>query len=299
MAPIHNAHTIFQNAMKTGATHAYSTGAEGQINPSIWDLPRLSLRFWPVFLRNLLVWRKLAIPSLVGNIAEPLMWLVAFGYGMGALVGQVTVPGPNGTMQVPYILFLASGSICMSAMNAATFEALYSAFSRMHIQKTWDGIMNAPVGLDDIVFAEMLWAAFKSLFTVTAILCVMLALNISHSPKLLIAWPILFGVGVTFACIALIFNALAKGYDFFTYYFTLFLTPMMFLSGVFFPLSQLPPMVRSVADWLPLSSAVALVRPLFMDQWPQDWLRHALVLLVFAGVSFWVALALTRKRFRI
>ena len=284
--------------MKTVAAHAYSTRVYGQISPSIWAMPRVSLRFWPVFLRNLLVWRKLAIPSLVGNIAEPLMWLVAFGYGMGALVGQVTVPGPEGAMQVPYILFLASGSICMSAMNAATFEALYSAFSRMHIQKTWDGIMNAPVGLDDIVFAEMLWAAFKSLFTVTAILCVMLALNISHSPKLLIAWPILFGVGVTFACIALIFNALAKGYDFFTYYFTLFLTPMMFLSGVFFPLSQLPPSVRAVADWLPLSSAVALVRPLFMDQWPQDWVRHTLVLVVFTGVSFWVALALTRKRFR-
>ena len=285
--------------MNKVAAHAYSTGPNGHIGPSIWALPQVSWRFWPVFLRNLLVWRKLAIPSLVGNIAEPLMWLVAFGYGMGALAGQVTVPGPNGAMEVPYILFLASGSICMSAMNAATFEALYSAFSRMHIQKTWDGILNAPVGLDDIVFAEMLWAAFKSLFTVTAILGVMLALNISHSPKLLIAWPILFGVGITFACIALIFNALAKGYDFFTYYFTLFLTPMMFLSGVFFPLSQLPPLVRAGADWLPLSSAVALVRPLFMDQWPQDWVRHALVLVVFAGVSFWVALALTRKRFRI
>jgi lipooligosaccharide transport system permease protein len=252
------------------------------------------MRFWPVFLRNLLVWRKLAIPSLVGNIAEPLMWLVAFGYGMGALVGKVQVDGT----QVPYILFLASGSICMSAMNAASFEALYSAFSRMHVQKTWDGIMNAPVGLDDIVLAEMLWAAFKSLFTVTAILGVMLALQISHSPKLLVAWPILLGVGITFSCMALVFNALAKGYDFFTYYFTLFLTPMMFLSGIFFPLEQLPYAVRVIADWLPLSSAVALVRPLFMDQWPADALRHGLVLLVFTVVSFWVALALTRKRFQ-
>jgi lipooligosaccharide transport system permease protein len=89
-------------------------------------------RFWPVFLRNLLVWRKLAIPSLVANIAEPLMWLVAFGYGLGALVGDVTL----GDDKVPYILFLASGSICMSAMNAATFEALYSAFSRMHVHGT-------------------------------------------------------------------------------------------------------------------------------------------------------------------
>jgi lipooligosaccharide transport system permease protein len=264
------------------------------MNESVWRAPRLSLRFWPVFLRNLLVWRKLAIPSLVGNIAEPLMWLVAFGYGMGALVGQITVDGA----QVPYILFLASGSICMSAMQAASFEALYSAFSRMHVQKTWDGIMNAPVGLDDIVMAEMLWAAFKSLFTVTAILGVMLALGISHSPKLLLAWPILLGVGIVFSCMALVFNALAKGYDFFTYYFTLFLTPMMFLSGIFFPLDQLPVAVRVVADWLPLSNAVALVRPLFMDQWPTHVLRHALLLLAYATVAFWVALALTRKRFR-
>ena len=81
--------------------------------PSVWAAPQLSMRWWPVFLRNLLVWRKLALPSLVGNIAEPLMWLVAFGYGLGALVGEVNTGG----QQVPYILFLASGSICMSAMN--------------------------------------------------------------------------------------------------------------------------------------------------------------------------------------
>jgi lipooligosaccharide transport system permease protein len=263
-------------------------------SPNVWRPPALSRRWWPVFLRNLLVWRKLAIPSLVGNIAEPLMWLVAFGYGMGALVGQVQVNGQT----VPYILFLASGSICMSAMNAASFEALYSAFSRMHVQKTWDGIMNAPVNLDDIVLAEMLWAAFKSLFTVTAILGVMLALGISHSPKLLLAWPVLLGVGITFSCVALIFNALAQGYDFFTYYFTLFLTPMMFLSGIFFPLDQLPELLRVLAQGLPLTNAVALVRPLFMDQWPSNWLIHVLILMGYASGGFWLALGLTRKRFQ-
>ncbi len=262
-------------------------------NLSLWHPPSLSMRWWPVFQRNLLVWRKLAIPSLVGNIAEPLIWLVAFGYGMGALVGSVNLHG----QQVPYIVFLASGSICMSAMNAATFEALYSAFSRMHVQKTWDGIMNAPVRLDDVLLAEMLWAAYKSIFTVTAILLVMLGLGISHSPKLLVAWVVLAGAGITFSCIALIFNALAKGYDFFTYYFTLFLTPMMFLSGVFFPREQLPQAVRLASDWLPLTAAVELVRPLFLDRWPEEPLRHLLVLAAYAVVAFWIALGLTRRRF--
>ncbi len=253
-----------------------------------------AFRFWPVFMRNLLVWRKLAIPSLVANIAEPLMWLVAFGYGMGALVGEVSLDG----QKVPYILFLASGSICMSAMNAATFEALYSAFSRMHVQKTWDGILNAPMRLDDVLLAEMLWAAFKSVFTITAILGVMMALGIIHSWKLLAAWPILLCVGITFSCLALIFNALAKGYDFFTYYFTLFLTPMMFLSGVFFPRDQLPGLVRDISAWLPLTQAIALVRPLFLDQWPTQPVLHLAVLAVYAGGAWVIALRLTRKRFK-
>ena len=258
-----------------------------------WSAPRISMRWVPVFRRNFLVWRKLAIPSLVGNIAEPLITLVAFGYGLGMLIGQVNL---NGTT-VPYILFLASGSICTSAMNAASFEALYSAFSRMHVQRTWDGIMNAPVALDDVVFAEMLWAAFKALFTTVVILAVMLALNISHSPMLLLAVPLLALVGITFSCIALIFNALARGYDFFTYYFTLFLTPTMFLSGVFFPRDQLPSVLRHISDWLPLTAAVELVRPLFLGQWPAQGMQHVAVLVAYAVVGFWVALGLTRKRF--
>jgi lipooligosaccharide transport system permease protein len=270
------------------------TGQNGFQTASLWRAPSITWRWWPVFLRNLLVWKKLAIPSLVGNIAEPLIWLVAFGYGMGALVGQVNLGG----QQVPYLLFLASGSICMSAMQAASFEALYSAFSRMQMQKTWDGIMNAPVGLDDIVFAETLWAAFKAIFTVSIIMVVMLLLGISHQWTLLLAWPILLLVGITFSCIAMIFTALAKGYDFFTYYFTLFLTPMMFLSGVFFPREQLPGWMQAITQWLPLSAAIELVRPLFMGQMPSAPWRNLGILLVCAVGAFWLAMALVRKRFR-
>ena len=262
--------------------------------PALLRPPQISWRWWPVFRRNLLVWRKLAVPSLVGNIAEPLITLVAFGYGLGMLIGQVQLNGSA----VPYILFLASGSICMSAMNAASFEALYSAFSRMNVQRTWDGIMNAPVRLDDVVFAEMLWAAFKSLFTSAVILGVMLALGITHTPMLILVLPLLGLVGIVFASIALIFNALAKGYDFFTYYFSLFLTPTMFLSRVYFPRDQLPGVMRTISDWLPLTAAVELIRPLFIGQWPDHGLRHLAVLVVYGVVAFWLALALTRRRFQ-
>ncbi|HEX9719416.1 MAG TPA: ABC transporter permease, partial [Ramlibacter sp.] len=215
---------------------------------SLYAAPRITLRFVPVVMRNLLVWRKLAAASIVGNIAEPLITLVAFGYGLGSMIGVVA--------GLPYITYLASGSVAASAALAATFEALYSAYSRMQVQKTWESIMNAPFALDDIVFAEMLWAAMKSLFSVGAIMVVIYALNISRSPGMLLALPLLGLVGVTFASIALVFNALAKGYDFFTYYFTLVLTPMTFLSGVYFPISQMPAWLQSVAQVLPLTAAV-------------------------------------------
>ena len=142
---------------------------------SIYAAPRLTVRFWPVVLRNLLVWKKLAVPSVIGNVAEPLITLVAFGYGLGSLVGQV--------QGLPYIQFLASGSIAVSCALAATFEALYSAYSRMQVQKTWESIMNAPIALDDIVFAELLWAGMKSMFSVVAIMAVIFALGISRAPS--------------------------------------------------------------------------------------------------------------------
>jgi lipooligosaccharide transport system permease protein len=126
----------------------------------------------------------------------------------------------------------------------------------------------------------------------------MLGLGIANSWKVLLAWPILLGVGITFSCLALIFNALAKGYDFFTYYFTLFLTPMMFLSGVFFPLDNLPEGVRWLAMALPLTQAVSLVRPLFMDQWPEQVLLHIGILTAYAVAAWTIALHLTRKRFK-
>lgn len=256
---------------------------------SFYAAPRVTRRFYPVVLRNLLVWRKLAIPSIVGNIAEPLITLVAFGYGLGSLVGRID--------NLPYVTYLASGSIAVSCALAATFEALYSAFSRMHVQKTWESIMNAPVALDDIVFAEMLWAAFKSLFSVGAIMGVIVVLDISRAPTMLLALPLLGFVGVTFASIALVFNALAKGYDFFTYYFTLMLTPMTFLSGVYFPIEQMPDWLQAFAQVLPLTAAVELVRPLMIGEMPARWLAPLGILVAYATGGYYLALVLTRKRF--
>lgn len=258
------------------------------MSTAVYALPGFSLRFLPVWRRNFLVWKKLAVASILGNIADPLITLVAFGYGLGSLLNTV-----NG---IPYIQFLASGSICMSIMMAASFEALYSAFSRMHVQKTWEALMNAPLALDDVVLAEMLWAATKSLFSGTAILLVIFMLGIGLHPHTLLVPPLLFLIGTTFASIGLIINALARGYDFFTYYFTLVLTPMVFLSGVYYPTTQLPDWLQMFAKVLPLGAAVSLVRPLILGEWPAAPLADIGILVAYSAGGFYLATVLTRRR---
>lgn len=254
----------------------------------LFALPRPGLRWLPVWRRNFLVWRKLAIPSILGNLADPLIYMLGLGYGLGAMLP--TIEGQ------PYIAFLAGGTVCASTMNAATFEALYSAFSRMHVQKTWEAILNTPLGLGDVVAGELFWAATKSLLSGAAILVVITAMGLTNGPLMLWALPAIVLTGLAFAALGLIWNALAPSYDFFMYYFTLFITPMTLVSGVFFPTDQLPGWLALIGGWLPLAQGVALVRPLLAGQVPADALIHIMALLATAAVAFVIALHLTRRR---
>lgn len=252
------------------------------------SFPAFSPRFVPVWRRNFLVWKKLAVSSILGNIADPMISLMAFGYGLGSLL-----PSVGG---VPYIQFLAAGTVCMSTMNAATFESLYSAFSRMHVQRTWDGIMNAPVALEDVMLGELTWAASKAFLSGLAIMIVVWIMGLSSGLQSVLILGVAALTGCAFAGIGLVVNSVARAYDFFTYYFTLVITPMAFLSGVFFPVAQLPAPLHWVSEILPLSHAVALARPLLLGGWPRAPLLHVAVLIAYAVAGAYVAIILTRRR---
>ena len=258
------------------------------MNTKMLAIPAFSVRHLYVWRRNSLVWRKLAIPSMLGNLADPMIYLFGLGYGLGSMLSEV------GGM--PYIAFLAAGMVCSSTMMSASFEAMYSGFSRMHVQKTWDAIMNAPVTLDDVVLGEAAWAASKSLLSGMAVLTVAWALGFAPSALALWVIPIVFLTGFAFASMGLIMTALSPSYDFFMYYFTLAITPMMLVCGVFFPLAQLPAAIQAVAQALPLTHAVALARPLMNGLVPADVLLHIAVLAGYAVAGFYIALVLTRRR---
>lgn len=248
----------------------------------------MNRRFLYFVERNFLVWRKLLIPSLVANLADPLIYLVGFGFGLGAMVGQV-----GGK---PYVTFLAGGMLCYSTLNSATAEALYSGFSRLKVQRTWEGVLHAPMTITDVVLGEWVWAAIKAVLSGTAILIIMYGLQLVHGLRPLVVLPLLLLLGLSFAGVALVMTTLAKSYDFFTYYFTLALTPMSFLSGVFFPLQQLPAPLQTIAWCLPLSHAASLARGLvFGDPMPWPWLS-VLVLAAYGVIGVSIASRLAYRR---
>ncbi|MEK7736459.1 MAG: ABC transporter permease, partial [Pseudomonadota bacterium] len=147
-----------------------------------------------------------------------------------------------------------------------------------------------------VLAGEWLWAAAKATLSGLAILLVIAVLGFVASPLALWAMPVIFLTGLCFAALGLIVTALAPSYDFFMYYFTLFVTPMMLLSGVFFPIEQLPPALQGIAGMLPLAHAVQLVRPLLLGELPANAGTHLAALLSIALAAYWLALALTRRR---
>jgi lipooligosaccharide transport system permease protein len=250
--------------------------------------PALSLRCLAVWGRNWLVWRKLALPSILANLADPLIVLFGLGYGLGAVLGNMDGMG--------YFAYLGAGFVCSAAMYAASFESLYSAFSRMHVQRTWEAIVNAPMTLEDVVAGEWVWAATKAFAAGLCVLAVVAVFGEVQFPEALLALPVIGLLGLAFAALGLAINALSNGYDFFSYYMTVVLTPMLMLSGVFFPVDQLPAGIRVVATVLPLYHGVSIVRPLISGELPSGCLGHLSVIVAYAMVAFYAAVVLTRRR---
>ena len=251
--------------------------------------PRFSPRALRLTARNFLVWRKLIASSIVVHLVEPLIFLAGFGLGVGTLVGDVG--------DIPYLEFVAAGMIGFSVANTASFEALYSAVTRMHVQRTWESVLHAPMTVDDIVFGEWLWAGFKSAFAAMSMLLILSILGLATYPAALLILPTAIVGGLAFAGIALVCNALARGYEFFSFYFSLFITPMLILSGVFFPVETLPAPLAAVSVILPLRHLIDIIRPALGGEFPPSLIWHLIILTLYGGGGLWAATIITRRRF--
>jgi lipooligosaccharide transport system permease protein len=246
-------------------------------------------RFVAVWLRNVRVWRRYALPSLLGNFGEPLLYLLGLGYGLGRYI--------SGMADMPYMAYLASGILCATAMNTASFEGLYAAYTRMTRQDTYGAMLATPLQLPEVVAGEVAWCATKSLISGVTLFIVALALGaIPAEPATLAALPVVVVIGLTFGALAMLITSLAPSYDFFLYYFTLFITPMFLFSGVFYPVDTLPDWLQTAIHFLPLVHGVELVRPILAGQVPEAIGLHLLVLALYLVVAYQLAVARLRRR---
>lgn len=242
-----------------------------------------------VWRRNLKVWSKLIRPAVVMHFGEPLIYLLGMGLGLGALVGTVG--------DLPYMTFFASGLIASAAMSTATLEGTYSAYTRMVPQQTYQGILNTPIEIEDIMLGEILWCATKALFSGVAILIVATLLGAVTSPWAILTLPIIFLAGLCFSAPALLVSTLAPSYDFFNYYLSLVMTPMFVLCGVFYPVSTLPEWLQSIVIFLPLTHAVALIRPMVTGESVEAPLLNLFVLVAYAGIFYVLATLVARRKY--
>jgi lipooligosaccharide transport system permease protein len=240
-----------------------------------------------VWRRDMESWRKYYRSSLVGALGEPILSLVAIGYGLGQFV---SLPGTS------YAQFLAPGILAAAAMNAASFEATFGSFTRMNEQRTYDAILATPIGIRELVAGDVLWAASKATLSGTAVLLVAALAGLVTSVWALVLPVLALLIGLVFGAMGLIVSARAPSYDFFTYYFTLVITVMYLFSGVFFPTESLPAWARWAAWLMPLTHAVAAVRQCMHGAVGPALAVHVAALIAIAVAGYAVAVRLVARR---
>lgn len=219
-------------------------------------LDAFSLRFLKVWKRNLITYQKIWKVSFLTPLFEPILYVFAFGLGLGVMVGQVRYGGET----ISYIRFIAPALIAIAVMQNAFFETTYTSFVRMYYQRTFDGMLATPLSLEEIILAEIVWAATKSAAAGAIMLGVLGILGYVDFPMGLAMIPAAFLGGLAFGAAGMVFTGIIPTIDLFNLPMFLFITPMFLFSGTFFPLGNLPEWAQTLAMAFPLHHLVELSR---------------------------------------
>lgn len=234
----------------------------------------LTLRVWQ---RNYEIYRQNWKISFLPPLLEPLLYILAFGLGLAVLIGDFSIDG----QQVTYTRFIAPALVSVAIMYNAFFETTYNSFVRMYYQKTFDALLATPLNLEEIIFGEILWAATKSLIATGLMGLTISFFGLFDYPGALLLIPLAVLGGLCFAAFGMICTALVPGIETFNLPIFLGITPMFLFSGTFFPLENLPGWAQVLAQLLPLTHLVALVRGCALQIW-SGWLWLSLLYLLLA-----------------
>lgn len=201
-----------------------------------------------VWRRNAAMYKRTWKLNILPNFFEPVFYLFSLGVGVGAYISEM-----GGTS---YLAFLAPGLVCVAAMNGASFEVTYNIFVRLVFEKTYDAMLTTPIEPDDVLAGEVLWAVTRACIYGGCFYLVLVLFGLAPLPRSLWAVFIIPLTGLLFAAIGMVFSLRIQNIDMFSFYFTLFLTPLFLFSDVFFPLKE-----RLVGPWLWIAEALPLLHP--------------------------------------
>lgn len=251
--------------------------------------PKLSHRLFSVWYRHMRVYTKNLLSNGLPPFVEPLLFLLGVGLGLGKYITQ-TMEG------LAYIEFLGTGLLVTTAMFTAAYECTFGTFIRLEFQKVYDGMLAAPVTVNNLIVGEILWAGTKGFFFSFAVLCILTVFGIVHLPQGLLAPPVGFLTGMMFAAMSLLVTSFVKTINHFNFYLTGFISPMFFFSGVVFPISNLPPGIRFVAEVIPLTHAVRIVRAVCTDAYRVSLLGDLAYIVAFVVIVGALAVRRLRRR---
>jgi lipooligosaccharide transport system permease protein len=248
---------------------------------------------WAVFRRNATEYRHSWAITLLPNFFEPIIYLVGMGLGLGFYLSR----GMEGQS---YLAYIAPGLTAAAAMNGASFETTYNMFVRMTYARLYDAYLSTPAQVEDVAMGEILWAMARGLIYGVVFLLVTASMTafgypILTSPLALLVVPALLLIGATFAVIGQLFTAFIRQIDLYSYYFTLWLTPLFLFSGIFFPVDRFPA-GESIAWWTPLYHAVRLCRGLCQGSLTSEHLVSTVWMVVVTLVVWRLIPRLLRAR---
>lgn len=250
----------------------------------------ISYRAIYVFWRNMVSYKRFIFTTFLVSLGQPFFYLITFGIGMGAYMGAF-----GGRS---YLYFLVPGVLISSVMMSSTFECLFGTFVKMIHEHLYDSLIATPVSAEDAIAGDIMWGAFRGL--ISGILMILVGIIMGVAPVSIFSFVLLvilmILVGILFSSLSMIVTAFAPNFDFFSYYTELVVTPMLFFSGVFFPLDKFPVWMKTFALCLPLTHAINISRAIFTGEYSVGLVWNFIVLLIFLIVAFYLGVTFMKRR---
>lgn len=222
------------------------------------------------------------------SVLEPIVYLLAFGLGLSAtLIDEVD--------GVPYVEYVGTGMVATAVIFSSALPAMFGTFVKHRFQNTYDAILAAPVDVEELVSAEMLWIGIRASVYGCVPLLVTLAFGLDPAVAMLLVPIFCLFTALGFAGFGIAMAATVAKIDQFNYVTALFVTPLFLVSGAFFPISDLPEGIQVVAQLNPLHQLVELVRGASFGFEAIDLVRFA-GLVGFALVMWRIAINRMEKR---